>query len=55
MLAPTIRHADGNLFMVPELGIIKNVILFRQLADITTPDDTDAAALLLPEFITPPT
>lgn len=54
MLAPTIRRPDGQLYLVPELGIIKNVILFRQLSDITTPDDTDAAALLLPQFITPP-
>ncbi len=55
LLAPTIRRADGQLDMVPELGIVKNVILFRQLSDITTSDDTDAAALMLPEFITPPT
>jgi hypothetical protein len=54
MLAPTIRRDDGNLYMVPELGIIKNAIIFRQLSDITPPDDTDAAALLLPELITPP-
>jgi hypothetical protein len=54
MLAPTIRRDDGNLYMVPELGIIKSVIIFRQLSEVTRPDDTDAAALLLPELITPP-
>jgi hypothetical protein len=55
LLAPATRRADGNLYMEPMLGIIKNVIFFRQLSDITTPDDADATALLLPEFITPPT
>lgn len=54
MLAPTVRGADGNLYMKPELGIIKNVIIFRDLADIKAPDDIDAAALLLPELVTPP-
>lgn len=54
LLAPAVPRADGNLYMQPELGIIKNVIVFRQLSDITTPDDTDAAALLLPQFVTPP-
>ncbi|MCA9110529.1 MAG: hypothetical protein KDA52_11300 [Planctomycetaceae bacterium] len=55
MLAPTVLKDDGNRYMVPELGIIKNLIHFRQLSDITTPDDPDAAALMLPEFIIPPT
>ena len=55
LLAPTIRRADGKLYMEPSLGIIKNVIFFRQLSDITAPDDTDAAAPSLPQFITPPT
>ncbi len=54
LLAPAIPHADGKLYMEPRLGIIKNVIFFRQLSDITTPDDTDAAALVLPQLITPP-
>ena len=31
LLAPTIHRADGNLYMEPMLGIIKNVIFFRQL------------------------
>jgi hypothetical protein len=35
------------------LGIIKNSIRFRQLSDITTAED--AAALVLPQLITPPT
>jgi hypothetical protein len=54
LLAPAIPRADGKLYMEPMLGIIKNVVFFRQLSDITTPDDTDAAALLLPQFVTPP-
>jgi hypothetical protein len=54
MLAPAVRHNDGLLYMESSVGIIKNVLLFRQLAEITTPDDPDAAALLLPQFITPP-
>jgi len=54
LLAPTIRRGDGNLYMEPTLGIIKNVIVFRQLSEITTPDDIDAAALMLPQLITPP-
>jgi hypothetical protein len=49
-----IRHADGNQYMQPELGIIKNVIHFRQLSEITAGDDPDLAALLLPQLITPP-
>jgi hypothetical protein len=40
--------------MEPRLGIIKNTIFFRQFIDITTPEDTDAAALVLPQLITPP-
>lgn len=53
MLAPTIRREDGNLYMVPELGIVKNVVHFRQLEEITTPEDTDVAALLMPHLIVP--
>jgi hypothetical protein len=54
LIAPTIRR-NGQLFMEPKLGIIKNAILFRQILDITTPDDVDAAAFLLPQLIAPPT
>jgi hypothetical protein len=54
MLAPVTRRADGKLYSDPLLGIIKNTIHFRQLSDITTPEDPDAAALLLPQLITPP-
>lgn len=54
LLAPAIRRPDGNLYIEPRLGIVKNVILFRQLSDITTPDDTDAAAQSLPQLIIPP-
>lgn len=55
LLAPTVRRADGNLYMEPSLGIVKNVIFFRQLSDITAPSDTDAAAQSLPRLIVPPT
>ncbi len=54
MLAPVIRKADGNQYMQPELGIIKNVIHFRQLSEITAGDDPDLSALLLPQLITAP-
>lgn len=54
LLAPAIRHADDRLYIEPELGIVKRIIFFRQLSDITTPDDTDAAALMLPQLIVPP-
>ena len=50
MLAPTVLKEDGNRYMVPELGIIKNLIHFRH----HPPDDPDAAALMLPELIVPP-
>lgn len=53
MLAPVIRRDDGKQYMEHSLGIVKNVILFRQLSEITSPDDTDAAALMLPPLITP--
>jgi hypothetical protein len=52
-LAPVVRRADGQLWFQPELGIIKNEVHFRQLTDITS-DDPDAAAILLPQLITPP-
>ena len=54
MLAPVTRRADGQLYTDPMLGIIKHVVHFRQLSDITSPDDPDAAALVLPQLITPP-
>jgi hypothetical protein len=54
MLAPAVPRASGKLYMKPELGIIKKAIVFRQLSDITSPDDIDAAAVLLPQLITPP-
>jgi hypothetical protein len=54
MLAPTVRRPSGKLYMKPELGIIKKAIVFRKLSDITSPDDIDAAAALLPQLITPP-
>ncbi len=55
LLAPAVRRADGKLYMEPSLGIIKNLVFFRQLSDITAPDDTDAAAQSLPQLIVPPT
>jgi hypothetical protein len=54
LLAPVTRRTDGKLYTDPMLGIIKHLVHFRQLLDITTPDDPDAAALLLPQLITPP-
>lgn len=54
LLAPVVRRADGQLFAEPLLGIIKNIITFRDLSEITTQDDPDAAALVLPQLITPP-
>jgi hypothetical protein len=52
MLAPVVRKQDGQLWFECELGIIKNLIEFRQLPDVTS-DDPDAAALVLPSLITP--
>jgi hypothetical protein len=53
MIAPAVRRDDGQLWFEPELGIIKNILLFRTLSEIT-PENTDAAALVLPQLITPP-
>jgi hypothetical protein len=53
LLAPVLKGADGKLWTRPEMGIIKRQIHFRNLADIK-PDDIDAAALFLPQLITPP-
>ncbi len=53
MLAPVTRWQDGQLYANPELGIIKNSILFRTLSEIAE-DDVDAAALVLPQLIQPP-
>lgn len=54
LLAPVVRKADGQLWVEPKLGIIKNVIHFRYLSEITAADDPDAGALVLPQLITPP-
>ena len=54
LLAPAVRRSDGQLWFEPELGIIKNIIHFRDLSDIG-PDDPDAGARVLPQLITPPT
>ncbi|HUO09835.1 MAG TPA: hypothetical protein VM008_16145 [Phycisphaerae bacterium] len=53
LLAPVVRKPDGQLWVEPKLGIIKNEIHFRMLSEIT-PEDPDAAAILLPHFIVPP-
>jgi hypothetical protein len=53
LLAPVVRRSDGQLYAEPLLGIIKNLISFRCLSEIT-PDDPDAAALVLPQLIAPP-
>ncbi|HEV2293553.1 MAG TPA: hypothetical protein VGR35_06835 [Tepidisphaeraceae bacterium] len=55
LLAPVTRRPDGKLYTDPMLGIIKNVIHFRYLSEITTPDDPDGAAIVLPQLIMPPT
>lgn len=54
LLAPVTRRADGQLYSDAMLGIIKNVVLFRDLLEITTQEDPDAAALVMPQLITPP-
>ncbi|MCY2952996.1 MAG: hypothetical protein NTU53_13625 [Planctomycetota bacterium] len=55
LLAPAVRRQDGQLWLEPELGIIKNIIHFPHLSEIT-PNDPDAVALILPQLITlPPT
>lgn len=54
LLAPVVKRADGKLYPEPMLGIIKNVINFRYLSEITSTDDPDAAAHVLPQLITPP-
>lgn len=53
LLAPVTRRADGQLWVDVELGIVKNTISFRELSEIGQ-DDIDAAALVLPQLITPP-
>jgi hypothetical protein len=52
MLAPAVRRADGQLWFEPDIGVVKTVIHFRNLSEITS-DDPDAAALVLPQLITP--
>lgn len=41
MLAPVERRADGKLWVIPELGIIKRMIQFRDISDIHS-DDIDS-------------
>jgi hypothetical protein len=53
LLAPAVRRDDRQFWFETELGIIKTAINFRTLDQIT-PDDPDAAALVLPQLITPP-
>ena len=52
LLAPVVRKEDGQLWFETKLGIIKNLIEFRQLAEIEA-GDPDAAALIMPSLITP--
>ena len=54
LLAPVVRRADGMLYPEPKLGIIKNIVQFRDLSQIVAADDPDAAAHVLPQLITPP-
>lgn len=44
LLAPVERRADGKQWAIPELGIIKRSILFRDVREIT-PGDIDAVVL----------
>jgi hypothetical protein len=53
LLAPVVLKQDGQIWFESQLGIIKNLIEFRQLTDIG-PGDPDAAALVLPSLITIP-
>ena len=53
LLAPVVRRGDGQLWVETKLGIIKNIVHFRYLSEITH-EDIDAAAMVLPELITPP-
>ena len=53
LLAPVVRRGDGQLWVETKLGIIKNIVHFRYLSEITH-DDIDAAAVVLPEIIQPP-
>ena len=54
LLAPTKTLADGNRYMVSELGIVKNLCHFRNLSDIDSPQDIDAVAHLLPQMMVTP-
>ena len=54
LLAPTVVKQNGQRYIVPELGIVKNTLLFRKLTEITAPDDIDVAAHVLPQVIVPP-
>lgn len=53
LLAPAVRKADGQLWMEPMLGIVKNTICFRQLSEVTEVNDPDAGALIMPDLIKP--
>jgi hypothetical protein len=52
MLAPVTRRADGQSYLNPKLGLIKQTIQFRELTEITE-DDIDAGALLMPRLVPP--
>ncbi len=54
MLCPVVRRNDGKNWADNTLGIIKSLISFRNLSEIAAQDDPDAAALVLPQLITPP-
>ena len=53
LLAPAVKRSDGQIWYEPTLGVIKTVVHFRDISEIT-PDDPDAAAILLPQLVTPP-
>ncbi len=51
MLTSATRRDDGQEYFDVQLGLVKHKIEFRRLADITTDDDPDAMALLMPALV----
>ena len=53
LLAPVFRRDDRQEYFEAELGLIKHTIEFRNLSDITSENDIDAKALLMPQLVRP--
>jgi hypothetical protein len=53
LMAPATRREDGQQYFDVKLGLVKHSIEFRKLSDITSEDDLDAMALVMPALITP--